>query len=162
MSEAPLTALNFRISSIAGDALADGLVMSGVTQSVDATRVVLAWIFALTCIYVTETIVGAFVVTGTAGCSRIFRFTVAILGKAVSMFDGTYATTTFVKVHATFECTSTMAGLVNAETLIDGAWNTIIVEIKGISGLAHTFTVLVANEALVDTTERFCEANMKK
>lgn len=132
-----------------------------ITKRVDTTRVVLAWIFALTCIYITVSVVGACVVTSTAGVSWNLQFTVSFLGKAVSVFDGTHATTTLIEVHSSFEGTNTMAGLVNAETLINGTWNTVIVEIESISGLAYTFTVLVSNEALVDTAERFCEANIK-
>lgn len=157
----PLTALNFRISSITGYALADCLMLSCITYRVDATRVVFAWIFALTYIYITVTVVRALVVASTAGRSWILWFTVAFLGKAVSVFDGTHATTSLVEVHSTLEGTHAMAGLIYTEAFINGTWNAVIVEIKGKTGLAHTFTVLVANKTLVDTAEGFCEANRK-
>lgn len=126
--------MNFGISSVTGYAFANGLMLGGVTQRVDATRVVLAWIFTLMCIYITITVVRALVVTRTAGGSWILWFTVAILGEAVSVLHGTHTTTALVEVHSTFESTNAMAGLVNAEALIDSTWNAVVVEIKGIAG----------------------------
>lgn len=98
-------------------------------------------------------VVVTIIISGTFGIISLFlRYTITVRCQLIAMLHWTCAAAAFIDNQTPFEGTHAMAGFVNAESLFNGTWGAIIVQVKGIAWRADAFAIRSTNVALIEST----------
>lgn len=150
-AEVGVVAMQFRIASVASNALTLGTMIHGITEGIDATCLGQAGIFTGLCLGIAETIICALFVACAFGL--LDRHTLSQWSQAIAQLDGASAATTFIDDHATFQSADAVSTLVNAIALLDQAWCAVLVDVQCTARWTDTLTIDIADEALLDDAQ---------
>lgn len=151
-AEVGVIAMQFRIASVASNALTLGTMINGITEGIDATCLGQAGIFTGLGLGIAETIICALFVACAFGL--LDRHTLTQWSQAIAQLDGASAATTFIDDHATFQSAHAVSTLVNAIALLHQAWCAVFIDVQCTARWTDTLTIHIAYEALLDDAQR--------
>lgn len=143
--------MNFWISFVAGNTLADCNMTCCITQCIDSTWFFVASIHTRSGFSSAIFVISAFIITGTA--RWLFCYwcycTTSIWCYSVAVFGWACASSTLINNESTFKCTHATSILVDLKSIFNATWNAITICINSRAWRTYTVTIDIPYESFV-------------